>query len=343
MSSLLISVLPNGLDIEEARDIVLDEFEAGTDAFATIDCGAYENISYSLDLANIGGTELGVFTLFRGGSGNTATFAYIFISSVQGFSDGFASSQKEILISGEPIFDGVDGEGLQSQLEQNAGSAPASDDDAETPEVDEDAETLRPDEGETPDADGGLKSRDRDEQRTPGGDKADPTEDTGDRGNGSIDDEFLELGVVEDGVYESPQFGTEITWNNDWAINENVDEPVESDTDANFDVLTLSGELNAYLSVEIHDASEIDPADLVELWTSEAFLDEIDTLGSEPDEVVLEDSGRDIGAVVILADLDDGTQIIVYREAVLVDDGDSIAIIQFIQIADEARDGITSA
>lgn len=331
-SSLLISVLPNGLDIEEARDLVLDEFQAGTDAFATIDRGAYDNISYSLDLADVGGVELGVFTLFRGGSGDMPTFAYIFISSIQGFADGFAGSQEEIAIDGDPIFDGVDGAGLQDQLEQNRGSVGGSDG-SDDPTAEPDEETPIEDE-ETPD------DEDRETQEP---DEATEETDGDERGGEPIDDEYIELGVVENGLYESPQFDTEITWSSDWAINENVDEPVVSDTRGNVDLLVLNGEDNTYLSVQVQEAGEVTPADLVGLWTSQDFLDSTETEGTEPDEVVLDDADEDSGAVVVLADLEDGTQIVVYREALLVDGGDTIAIIQLFQVVEGAEDGIVAA
>lgn len=348
LSSLLISVLPNGLDIEEARDIVLDEFAAGTDEFATIDRGAYDNISYSLDLANVDGTDLGVFTLFRRGSGSTPTFAYIFISSIQGFGDGFASSQERIAIDGDPIFKGVDGDGLQTQLEQNRGSAPDPDED--TPEPD-DAETPQADDPETPEGDdGGSSTEEPDDgnivvdlkDQTP---DADPDDDSDNAAGGDddIDEEFIDLGVVSQGEYVSPQFGTEISWSREWVINENVDEPVVSDEEGNLDLLVLSDDTNTYLSIQLQEAGRVRPSDLVELWTSDDFLSRSDDSGTEPDKVVLEDSGQEIGAVVVVAELEDGTRIVVYREVQLLDDGDTLAIIQCFQTVAAAEDGISSA
>ncbi len=83
--------------MKDPRDIVLEAFAAGTDEVATIDRGTHENISYSLDLANVGGTELGAFTPFRGGSGNSADLRVPLHRLDPGFSDGFASSQEVIV------------------------------------------------------------------------------------------------------------------------------------------------------------------------------------------------------------------------------------------------------
>lgn len=344
LSSLLISVLPNGLDIEESRDIVLEEFAAGTDQFATIDRGAYENISYSLDLANVGGTELGAFTLFRGGTGNTPTFAYIFIGSIQGFSDGFASSQQEITIAGDPIFDGVDGEGLQALLEANEGAALGAEVNVETPAA-EDEETPQPDRGETPNADDDLKSRDRSDERTPDNDEADPTEepdDGDDRSNGAIDGEFLDLGVVAEGEYISPQYGSELLWDDTWALHEEADEPVGSDTDDQEDFINLvwGGDGLALLGVDLIAAEGITPADMVEVWTSEPVV-------GDTGEVVLEDSDRNVGSVVIRETLTANSELVVVREVHLLDDGETLGVILYLanpaiveDSLSEAQDGV---
>jgi hypothetical protein len=347
VSSLLISVLPNGLDIEEARDLVLDEFQAGTDAFATIDRGAYDDISYSLDLANIGGVDLGVFTLFRGGSGDTPTFAYIFIGAVQGFSDGFESSQEEIAIGGEPIFNGVDGEGLQRQLEQNVGDAPRQSDDsndADTPSSGEDVETPEAEDAETPEP-GANKAIFDTEEETPelNEDAAQAgADDDRARTDERIDEEFIDLGVVSQGEYVSPQFGSELVWDETWLLYEDADEPVVSDEDEGTDSINLvwNDDGIALIRVELFDAQGATPGEVVEFWTSDEFL-------GDASEVVLEDSDRDIGGVVILDATEDGSEIVVYREVYLLDDGETLALITYLSepatVEDsllDARDGI---
>ena len=79
-SSLLISIIPNDLDLEEARDATLEGVAEVVDSFTIVERGAYENISYALDIATYkDGIDLGVFTLFRGGSGKTPTYVYVSI------------------------------------------------------------------------------------------------------------------------------------------------------------------------------------------------------------------------------------------------------------------------
>jgi len=301
-SSLLISVIPNDLDLEEARDTTLEGISGEADSFTIVDRGAYENISYALDIASYDSVALGVFTLFRGGSGQTPTFVYVFIGGISSFSEGFASAQDTFRVSGDTIFNGVDGQGLEDQLVANANG------DANTPPSEEATEEI------------------------PTRDRAEP-----------IDDEFIDLGVVENGVYESPQFGTEVLWNEDWGIDENVDSPLVSDERDNVDVISLSDDANSFLSIQIQPADDVSPGDLVALWTSEEFIDDSEIDETAPDEVLLSASGRDIGSVVLRADLEDDTELVIIREAQLLDDGETIAIIQFFQTVEEFEPALISA
>lgn len=140
----VLSVLsvPNDFDLIEARDIFLDAFLEAVGDSVTIDQGSYGQVSYSLDLVDSEGSENGVFTLFRAGTGNTPTFAYVFFASVSDFSDEFASVQSVFQLDGEELFDGVEGQGLQELLRSNADStAGAPDaDQADPPTVDVRAE-----------------------------------------------------------------------------------------------------------------------------------------------------------------------------------------------------------
>ncbi len=320
-SSLLISLLPSGLQIEQARDIVLDEFASGADDFTTIDREAYDDISYSLDLADIDGDDLGVFTLFRAGSGNTPTYAYIFISAVQAFGDDFESSQEEIAIDGDPIFNGVDGADLQSQLEESAGTAPERTEEAEETEESDSSSAIF----ETSD-------------RTPEIDEDVDNAGTSSRNDDEIDEEFIDLGVVSQREYESPQFGTELIWDEPWALYEDADEPVVSDTDEETDIINLvwDGDGVSLLRVEFIPAGDITPVRAVEVWTSDDFL-------GDDAEVLLEDSGRDVGGVVTLEQTEQGAEIVVYREAHLLDDGETLGVITYLAEPVAVEDSLLDA
>lgn len=328
-ASLLISVLPNGLDIEDARDLVLDEFKSGTDAFATVDRGAYDSISYSLDVATIDGADLGVFTLFRGGSGNTPTFAYIFIGTVQGFSEDFESAQEEIAIDGDPIFEGVDGEDLERQLGDSGGNAAEQSDDS-----DEEEETDDP---VTPESRSSEAIFDL-EQDAPDLDEDAVRDGRSTRTEDEIEEDFGDLGVISQGEYVSPQFGSELAWDDTWLLHEDADEPVVSDEREGTDSITLvwNDDRIALIRVELIDAQGATPGDVVEYWTSDDFLD-------NTSEVVLEDSGRTEGGVVTLDATEEGTEVLVYREVHLLDGGDTLGLITFLAEPVDAEDALLDA
>lgn len=320
-SSLLISVIPNDLDLEEARDTTLEAVSGDADSFTIIDRGAYENISYALDIAVYDDVELGVFTLFRGGSGDTPTFVYVFIGGISSFAEGFVSAQDTFRVSGDTIFKGVDGQGLEDLLVQNAGgesSIPATEQSTETATEESTEEaTEEPEREPTEEA----SSPDRDQP---------------------IDDEYIELGVISQGEYESPQFETSLTWDQTWALDVEADEPVVSDEEERFDSISLiwEGESTAFLTVNVLAADDVTPADFEELWSSDEFL--ADT--ASPDaEVLLSDSGRDIGGVVLRDFLDDGTEVVVYREVQVLEDGATIALITYISDPDAVPDAISDA
>lgn len=329
LSSLLISVLPNGLDIEDARDLVLDEFQAGTDAFATVDRGAYDNISYSLDAARIDGADLGVFTLFRGGSGNTPTFAYIVIGMVQGFSEDFRSAQEEITVDGDLIFDGVDGEDLERQLGNSGGNAAEQSDDSNADDVTDDP--LTPESGSSEaifNVERDAPELDEDAVRE---DRSTSTED-------EIEEEFGDLGVVSQGEYVSPQFGSELVWDDTWLLYEDTEEPVVSDEEEGTDSITLvwNDDGIALIRVELVGAQGATPGDVVGYWTSDDFL-------GTSTNVVLEDSGRDRGGVVTLDATEDGTEVLIYREVHLLDNGDTLGLITFLSEPPDAEDALLDA
>jgi hypothetical protein len=331
-ASLMISSLPNLVDIEEARDIVLDSLTESSDSQTTIDKGAYGAISYSLDLVDLAGADYGAFTLFRAGTGSSPTFAYIFLGSVNQFAEKFSSAQTSFALDGAGLFDGVDGQGLQDQLEANAGNANEGND--TTPEAPEPDDDVTPeDDGETPEPDDGDKLRN-------GRDTPDPTEEAGDEINTDAPDG---TGLIEDGLFVSPLFLAELTWDDTYTVDTELDVYVSSDGVNNVDFLALksSGDGPALLSVQFVLADGATPAQLVEVWQSADFLG--DTEFSQGSEVVLADSSSVVGGVVIRDALEDGTAIVTYREVHLLEDLDALAVFTFTSVPAYAETAISDS
>ncbi len=271
ISVLSVLSVPNDFDLNEARDIFLDSFLEAVGKALTIDRGSYGEVSYSLDLVNSEGFESGAFTLFRAGSGATPTFAYVFFSDVSIFADEFSSAQSSFLLDGEGLFDGVDGEGLQDLLEDNAGIAvPASDE-------------------------------------------------QGDDGDGPFSLSADEFGLVGTNGYLSPQYDLDLVWGESWQLNDFVEEPVVSDVSTGIDSISLAAvDGGAIITVTLIDAEDVTVRDLIAVWESDEFVESVAV--SPEAEVLLSDSSRDVGAVVLRDFFDDGAEIVVIREAHLIDD-----------------------
>lgn len=123
----MLGFLPTGINMNQARDQVLAEFQNNASNFQTLDRGSYSNVSYSLDMAliadNNGQTsQFGIFTLFLGNTGNGATQVQIFLAPVQVFTQGLNSAKSAITVGGNSVFSGVTPGGLQNLLNRAAGT-----------------------------------------------------------------------------------------------------------------------------------------------------------------------------------------------------------------------------
>jgi hypothetical protein len=117
--------------------------------------------------------------------------------------------------------------------------------------------------------------------------------------------------------YISDQFGYTLEWSDTWTP---YDEGITADTEEGYDSYTLSsqgvgvGAINVYATAA---GDQYGPTDYVDYWASEQFLDEYQANGTQ---VVLADSTRRSGAVVLvgpLSDDDPALWVTVYEIAVI--------------------------
>lgn len=371
-NSVLISFLPAVIDVQQAQGMLLDEFAAGFDGYQELDRGSYGTVTYSLDIANVSGMEFGVFSLFMGERTSGFVEFYMYMAPAAMFADGLDSVQASVTIDGTAIFDGVEGAGLQDLLDANAGvtgggSLPEADnapkgEAEETPEPTV-APTEQPaaaptvatvaEEQTTPvtATDESGAGDDRDPRKLPTEDESTPAagndSETGRGGKklptgGDELADYAELGIVSQGEYVSPQFDTEILWDDTYAFDTSLEEPIVSDTRDETDSLTLvwDGEDFVLLYVDIYTSDGYTPADFEELWTSADYLAET----ADPDaEVLLQDSTRSTGSVLIRDYLSDGEEILLLRQAISLDGGDTIAIVTLIGLPDSFSDAYADA
>lgn len=215
---VLIGFLPNGIDMNQARDQLLTEFQKDAAGFKQLDRSSYANVSYSLDMATIKSssgdtnTEFGVFTLFLGNTGKGATVVYLFMAPISVFTQGMNSAKSNITIDGAAIFDGVTPGGLQNLLDKNASasakqSSPSTSTGSNTANSTAKQTTPEPQATATEGASGGppagglhLGNGSSESSGTKGGNTPDQSGTSGKATN----------------QYTDPQFGFSVDWSGGW-------------------------------------------------------------------------------------------------------------------------------
>lgn len=358
---LVIGFLPATVDFEAAQARALERVAGDLQGYSALESGSYDDVTYALALAQLDGTEVGLFSVLQETDDPAFDEIAVYLAPVSAFAEGMDVLQQSVTVDDVPVFDGVESAGLQAVLDANAGtveSGPAQDTPAETdadkPSDDvgtaeatqeaaaEDADTVDgrdarrlPTEGETPEA-------------------ANESE-TGRGAGARIDEPQSEpdatdleaLGLVEEGEYVSPQFDTEVLWDPSWELDRAADEPLVSDAERGMDSLVLiwNGEDFVLLYVDLFAAEGLTPEDFAIYWTSDEYLEE----NADPDaEILLDDSDDASGAVLMRDYLSDGEEVIILREALSLDGGDTIALVTLIGFPEtfpdayaDAREGIT--
>ncbi len=109
------------VDLNGARDIILEALFGEGVVAASIDRGDYPAVSYSLDMMNIDGSEMGVFSLFMNNRSHGFAEFYIFIAPPALFASTMQTAQNSITIAGTPVMDGVDATVMGNMVAANVG------------------------------------------------------------------------------------------------------------------------------------------------------------------------------------------------------------------------------
>lgn len=298
----------------------LAELGAADDSIESVDAGDTESLAYWLDVALVDGQPWGAFTVVRTEADSGTQVFTMYAAPVEGFADGLASAQESITVNGEPVFDGVGGEGLEELL---VAAAPAATDDGEgtdeaTPAPSEDDEPAA-DPTEEPGADDGDKFAPRDNEDLP----------------------YADVGMVGPREYVSPQFGVEVEWTSDWALDEDFGDAVLSDPKIGVDLVSLlwNEERNAWLSIFMVSRGDL----TVDGIAANAAENARNNFGEDA-SVVMANGSSGLGAAVILIDEGRGDPTLVYEEYRLSADGQALVVVSLFSIdADVTEAGIESA
>lgn len=344
---VLLGFLPTGIDMNQARDQVLAEFQKDAANFTPIDRGSYSNVSYSLDMAAIRSstgqsTEFGIFTLFMVNTGKGATEVDIFMAPVAAFTQGLNSAKSAITVGGSPIFDGVTPGGLQNLLDKNVPSGgttrssnQSSSARANTPGPATTATASEPTRTPTEADSGGLGTgglhlgggNDMSGSST----KVSATKSASKpskSSQGTVDPALKALGVTAAGKYTSPQFGAQVTWNESWTIAEDKQNKpvVTSDTSQGVDAIMLDCQTgDGFVFFSIAAPSQGSPAQYEQYWSSDTYFQKAGMVNAE----VLDSTSTETDATVLIrhdASETNSAKLIELMQAHVTADGHAIVI-----------------
>ena len=131
-------------------------------------------------------------------------------------------------------------------------------------------------------------------------------------------------------------------WDDTWSFDPTLDDPVISDEKDITDGLTLvwSGEDFVLLYVDLYESGGYGPSDYEELWASDEYMAD----NADPDaEILLQDSTRTSAAVLTRDYLDNGDEILLLRQAISLDRGDTIAVVTLIGYPETFSDAYADA
>jgi hypothetical protein len=169
-------------------------------------------------------------------------------------------------------------------------------------------------------------------------DATDATDDTTDGtdntdGTDGRDDtvDLEDIGVVEDGLYESPNYGYEVEWTDDWTVD--AENSASEDT---YDFVQFISEDGYALSITGQ-----------ELERNDSIPDYVDRLlGNEEEEyntdILLDESDEEEGGYLGVYETEDGVELAVYSATWMHDD-DLIVTVILIAPPDEFEDALDAA
>lgn len=109
------------LDINLARDSFLQGFFGEMGTSVTIDRGDYGNVSYSLDMMDVDGLEMAVFTLFLSERDHGYSEFYVYVAPPSLFGASMQTAQNSISVDGTAAMNGVDATAMGNMVTANIG------------------------------------------------------------------------------------------------------------------------------------------------------------------------------------------------------------------------------
>jgi hypothetical protein len=187
-------------------------------------------------------------------------------------------------------------------------------------------------------ADDGEDAADASDATDDSADATDATDDTTDGtdntdGTDGRDDtvDLEDIGVVEDGLYESPNYGYEVEWTDDWTVD--AENSASEDT---YDFVQFISEDGYALSIT---GQELDRGDSIPDYVDRLLDNEEDEYNTD---IVLDEADEEEGGYLGVYETEDGVELVVYSATWMHDD-DLIVTVILIAPPDEFEDALDAA
>lgn len=292
---------------EATLDFLLSILTPENGSLENVGTDATRAFAWSLDVVADGGEEFLLYVQVRNDRFPRFHYAEILFAPLDGMPEALEEFQANVQLDGVPVFEGADPGSIELLLRGGAGAV---------------------------DRDSGSREQGEDEK----------VETRDGAGEGAVDLESQ--GLVDATVYESPQFGTVVEWDDaQWLADTEWPLTAVSDRETGVDSVVLFwADGDASIMVQVMASEGWEPEDYVETWESEDYI--IQSV-HENAELLLADSGSRHGGVLYRMYTSEGDEVILVQEAVYVND-DVVAIVTLLgaprvvaDAYDDARDLVT--
>lgn len=247
--------------------------------------------------------------------------------SADGTAGSIITIQSQITVNGQPLMPEIDPEEMAFYVDRHVNEGDSSDDtqveDEATAEAESDRTTNPRDDARLPDSAPDTEddqSQESGNTSETGGSDTDTT-DIPDEGSTSTGEG---AGVLTDSSWEGGVHGHLIEWDAAiWFVDPNYPDDVRSDHEAQEDTIILqtgSPNGNAWLFISVYGETDLTPFDYLDYWTSDEFL-----VDYNAEVLDTRTRGNNTG-VVIRYLTDDGEELVLIRQAVVLDDGSMMII-----------------
>ncbi|MCA9832417.1 MAG: hypothetical protein KC435_00560 [Thermomicrobiales bacterium] len=346
LSSAEVSFFDDDDTPDESIDAYLGSLEQVAENYVVVDRDTDGDVSYALASFEYQGVPFIYYVQVTQDVVGNVDFFESFLSTTDNFGSEMGIAQDEIDIDGSGFAENVDADELVD-MAANGESSTTTEDSTATDVSEEDESALdahlddvaNSETASDPREGARLGSNTNADESTP------VTEETDD--DTPVSDI---VGTLTDSSWQGPIFEHEIGWDDNWVVDPSIDGAIVSDEDEQIESLLITSDsyrTTPFIYIAVHDAGGNTPADYLEYWSSDEYLQE-QVLGADGgDAEILTTRSRSSGVAIVIQYTDDNETYIMVRQMVELEDGTLMVLVidtsvdEISQVYSDAHDGIT--